>query len=193
MKWSWKLGRIAGIDIHVHATFLLLLAWVALTESSPEMGCVRILIADDRELRCAIERPAHGDVEARIPRTTRHVDDDGSGEGAASRHPLLEVAVHVHLFHVPKAGEQAVAQQGGVVEPGAEAIEAGHVGQWLRTRGHTLDVRRPRFGDPLPETLEHHAGAVIFGGPMSANDELPWIAPLLELLRRTVTTSILGS
>jgi len=30
VKWSWKLGRIAGIDVRVHATFLFLVAWVAL-------------------------------------------------------------------------------------------------------------------------------------------------------------------
>lgn len=29
MKWSWTVGRIAGIRIRVHATFPLLLAWVA--------------------------------------------------------------------------------------------------------------------------------------------------------------------
>jgi Zn-dependent protease/CBS domain-containing protein len=29
MKWSWKLGRIAGIDVFMHATFLLLIGWVA--------------------------------------------------------------------------------------------------------------------------------------------------------------------
>ena len=29
MKWSAKLGRFAGIDVYVHVTFLLLLAWVA--------------------------------------------------------------------------------------------------------------------------------------------------------------------
>jgi Zn-dependent protease len=32
MKWSWRLGRIAGIDIEIHATFAFLLAWIALLE-----------------------------------------------------------------------------------------------------------------------------------------------------------------
>src|ERR1700736_970079 len=64
----------------------------------------------------------------------------------------------------------------------------GRVGNALRALGHGLDIRRPRFGDSLPETLDDHAGAVIFGGPMSANDpddfirrEIDWIAvPLRE-------------
>ena len=29
MKWSWKLGRFAGIDAYVHASFLLIVAWAA--------------------------------------------------------------------------------------------------------------------------------------------------------------------
>lgn len=29
MKWSWKLGRFAGIDTYVHASFSLLVAWSA--------------------------------------------------------------------------------------------------------------------------------------------------------------------
>lgn len=28
MKWSWRLARIAGIDVKIHATFLLLLLWI---------------------------------------------------------------------------------------------------------------------------------------------------------------------
>ncbi len=63
----------------------------------------------------------------------------------------------------------------------------GRVGLRLRARGYDLDVRRPRFGDPLPDTLAAHAGAIIFGGPMSANDEdaflkqeTDWIAVALR-------------
>jgi len=34
MKWSWKLGRIAGIDVFVHATFFILIAWIAMASWS---------------------------------------------------------------------------------------------------------------------------------------------------------------
>lgn len=30
MRWSWRVGKIAGIDVHVHATFWLLLVWIGL-------------------------------------------------------------------------------------------------------------------------------------------------------------------
>jgi Zn-dependent protease/predicted transcriptional regulator len=32
MKWQWKLGRFAGIDVFVHATFLLLIGWVGYSQ-----------------------------------------------------------------------------------------------------------------------------------------------------------------
>ena len=46
----------------------------------------------------------------------------------------------------------------------------GRVGNALRQLGYALDIRRPRFGDPLPQTMADHAAGIIFGGPMSAND-----------------------
>ena len=69
-----------------------------------------------------------------------------------------------------------------------ERSSPGRVGQMLERAGFELDIRRPPLGDPLPETLEEHAGAVVFGGPMSANDpddfvrtEIDWHAvPLKE-------------
>ncbi len=69
-----------------------------------------------------------------------------------------------------------------------EHSTAGRVGRLLQAQGYRLDIRRPRFGDPLPDTMRDHAGAAIFGGPMSANDpdayimtEIDWIkVPLRE-------------
>ena len=69
-----------------------------------------------------------------------------------------------------------------------ELSSPGRVGQILTASGYHLDIRRPPLGDPLPETLEEHRGAVVFGGPMSANDpdefvrrETDWLAvPLAE-------------
>jgi len=69
-----------------------------------------------------------------------------------------------------------------------EHSSPGRVGQILRRLGYPLDIRRPRFGDPLPETMEEHEAAAIFGGPQSANDEddflrreMDWIeVPLRE-------------
>lgn len=31
MKWSWKIGTFAGIGVYVHATFFLLIGWIALS------------------------------------------------------------------------------------------------------------------------------------------------------------------
>lgn len=69
-----------------------------------------------------------------------------------------------------------------------ERSSAGRVGQMLEEKGYPLDIRRPVLGQELPRTLENHAGAVVFGGPMSANDpddyirtEINWLdVPLRE-------------
>jgi stage IV sporulation protein FB len=36
MKWSTKIGTFAGISVHVHAAFLILIAWVALVHWQAE-------------------------------------------------------------------------------------------------------------------------------------------------------------
>ena len=51
----------------------------------------------------------------------------------------------------------------------------GDVGMKLRERGYELDVRRPVIGEKLPESMDEHDVAVIYGGPPSANDNLDYI------------------
>jgi Zn-dependent protease len=36
--WSWRLGSLAGVSIYVHATFVLLLAWIAMSHLSAGHG-----------------------------------------------------------------------------------------------------------------------------------------------------------
>lgn len=54
-----------------------------------------------------------------------------------------------------------------------ETSTPGRVGMKLRERGYRLDIRRPPLGCALPDTLDGHSGAIIFGGPMSAYDDAP--------------------
>lgn len=104
-------------------------------------------------------------LDARSPQT---LDDRAAGQVPAS-----------HLAPQTKKPVCIVLHQ--------ENSNPGHVGQWFVRNGHRLDIRKPRFGDPLPRTLEDHCGAVVFGGPMSANDkddfiheETEWIGVALK-------------
>jgi Zn-dependent protease/CBS domain-containing protein len=44
MKWQWRLGRFAGIDVYVHATFLLLIGWVGYNYWSQYQDWSRVVI-----------------------------------------------------------------------------------------------------------------------------------------------------
>lgn len=69
-----------------------------------------------------------------------------------------------------------------------ENSSPGRAGDFLRSKGFSLDIRRPTLGEALPKTLEGHSGVISFGGPMSANDsdifikrEIDWLSvPLSE-------------
>jgi GMP synthase (glutamine-hydrolysing) len=69
--------------------------------------------------------------------------------------------------------------------------DPGRVGEAIRTRGFELDIRIPAIGQPLPKTMEDHDAAVIFGGPMSANDDhedfIREETKLVELLLKSET------
>lgn len=66
----------------------------------------------------------------------------------------------------------------------------GKIGEFLTQRGYRLDRRCPNLGDPLPHDLTAYAAAVVFGGPMSANDDhLDGIKAELDWLERTALPS----
>ncbi|ASC73959.1 hypothetical protein XM38_049330 [Halomicronema hongdechloris C2206] len=68
--------------------------------------------------------------------------------------------------------------------------DPGLVGQQLRQRGYGLDMCCPAEGEPLPQDLEAYEAVVVFGGPMSANDDdtLPFIRQELHWIERILTT-----
>jgi len=66
----------------------------------------------------------------------------------------------------------------------------GKIGAFLEKRGYALDRRCPNLGDPLPEDLASYDAAVVFGGPMSANDDhLDGIKAELDWLERCALPS----
>jgi GMP synthase (glutamine-hydrolysing) len=65
----------------------------------------------------------------------------------------------------------------------------GRIGRLLRARGYEEDIRCPNIACSLPTNFDDYAGVVVFGGPMSANDdatehgiraELDWIPKVLQ-------------
>ena len=45
-------------------------------------------------------------------------------------------------------------------------------------------------GEPVPADAAEYSGLVFMGGPMSVNDPLPWIAPVLALIRDAVARDV---
>jgi GMP synthase (glutamine-hydrolysing) len=63
----------------------------------------------------------------------------------------------------------------------------GRIGRKLKARGYRLEICRPACGEPLPGDVAAYDGVIVFGGPMSANDEtahirreIDWIGAVLR-------------
>jgi len=66
----------------------------------------------------------------------------------------------------------------------------GYLADYLDRRGLPWRLVRIDRRDPVPSSLAGISGLVFMGGPMSANDRLPWIPPLLRLIRSAVDRDI---
>ena len=68
-----------------------------------------------------------------------------------------------------------------------ENSDPGRIAHLLMEMGYNTDLRRLACGDPLPETMDHHQGVVVFGGPMSANDEtIPFVRAELDWIPKAL-------
>lgn len=57
---------------------------------------------------------------------------------------------------------------------------------------HDIPWRLVRIdaGDAVPVNLNGASGLCLMGGPMSVNDDLPWILPVLALIRQAVASNL---
>lgn len=71
------------------------------------------------------------------------------------------------------------------------AIEGpGYLAEVLDARRIPWRLVRIDAGDSLPTSVADFSGLVFMGGPMSVNDPLPWVAPVLQLIRDAVAADI---
>ena len=66
----------------------------------------------------------------------------------------------------------------------------GHFGAWLAAQGRPWHLVALDQGEEVPGDPRAFAGIAMMGGPMGANDALPWREPLAELLRRAVDAKV---
>jgi len=66
----------------------------------------------------------------------------------------------------------------------------GYLATFLEEYGIPIELVKIDEGDPVPESIEHYSGLALMGGPMSVNDDLAWIPPLLSLIGEAVQLDI---
>ena len=60
----------------------------------------------------------------------------------------------------------------------------GHFATYLNSRNIPWRLIAVDQGDAIPADPQRFGGLVFMGGPMSVNDDLPWIPPVLRLIRQ---------
>lgn len=66
----------------------------------------------------------------------------------------------------------------------------GHFATFLDAKRLPWTLVKLDEGDPVPTSSEAFSGLAFMGGPMSANDELPWTQPVLALMRDAVERDV---
>lgn len=67
---------------------------------------------------------------------------------------------------------------------------AGFLGDFLTAQNIPWQLHEIDLGKPAPASILAYSGMILMGGPMSVNDDLPWIAPILGLIREAMDNDI---
>lgn len=66
----------------------------------------------------------------------------------------------------------------------------GYLADYLDRRRLSYRLVRIDQNDPVPSSIDGVAGIVLMGGPMSVNDNLPWIPKVTHLIRQAVAADV---
>lgn len=72
----------------------------------------------------------------------------------------------------------------------AETEGPGHLAAFLDRQGIPWRLVAIDAGEAVPTQTQDFSGLVFMGGPMSVNDDLPWIPPVLALIRLAVENRV---
>jgi GMP synthase-like glutamine amidotransferase len=66
----------------------------------------------------------------------------------------------------------------------------GYFATYLGRTGRPWKLIKVDEGEPVPTSTDSFGGLAFMGGPMSANDDLAWIPPVLALIREAVAKDV---
>lgn len=72
----------------------------------------------------------------------------------------------------------------------AQSEGPGYFATFLNEKSISWRLIRIDEGAAVPDDVNAFSGLVFMGGPMSVNDDLPWIPPALELIRKAVAAGV---
>jgi GMP synthase-like glutamine amidotransferase len=149
----------------------------------PYRGCGSVALQQDQAVAFAAHAHAHENA---------HAGQGAKGSLASSTTTASTPGTRPERHN---AATTTVSTGKDVVKPIAIFRHAphegpGHFAAFCDTHGLPWRLLSIDAGETVPSAPDAYSGLVFMGGPMSVNDDLPWIAPLLALIRAAAAAGI---
>src|SRR5688572_5612156 len=113
----------------------------------------------------------------------------------AAASPMMPISAMSAAFAAPQARRTQRAIKCRSMKPvgifrHAPSEGPGYFATYLERRSIPWQLVALDEGGAVPRDPRRFSGLVFMGGPMSVNDDLPWIAPVLELIREAVRKDV---